>query len=359
MARERGLYRRKDSRYWWIKLVLPDGRCICQSTGCTDYPAAEAFVVRLKSEALECQQQGLLGIVVWQQAVVRYLEEFADKRSLSDDRDHLRKLDPYLRSLRLEAIDMNALQPFIRDRKTTDGVSNATINRALEVVRRMLNIAHQEWRWLKAVPKIRMLKEPRRRVRFLRREEAERLIGQLPPHMQPIVRFALATGCRAGEIHGLEWSRVDLPRKVAWLDHGSTKSGEGRGIPLNADALAALEAVQGQHRRWCFTFAGKRIQKSSTAWDKAKQRAGIEDFRFHDLRHTWASWHVQSGTSLPELMELGGWKSYEMVLRYAHLAPEKLRSVASRIERQSLGADSSTGGKNVVSHATFPLRSLQ
>jgi hypothetical protein len=81
MARERGLYRRKDSRYWWIKLALPDGRCICQSTGCTDYPAAEAFVVRLKSEALESQQQGLPGIGIWQQAVVRYLEEFADKKS--------------------------------------------------------------------------------------------------------------------------------------------------------------------------------------------------------------------------------------------------------------------------------------
>jgi integrase len=82
-----------------------------------------------------------------------------------------------------------------------------------------------------------MLKEPRRRVRFLRREEADRLIEALPGHMKPIVRFALATGCRAGEIHGLEWRRVDLVRKVAWLDHGTTKSGEGRGIPLNADAI--------------------------------------------------------------------------------------------------------------------------
>ena len=364
MARERGLYRRKDSRYWWINLVLPDGRRVCQSTGCIDYPAAEAFVVRLKSEALKARQQGYLGNVVWQEAVVRYLEEFADKKSFADDRDHLRKLDPYLRSLQLDAVDMNALQPFIRDRRGTDGVSNATINRALEVVRRILNVAHQEWRWLKAVPKVRMLKEPRRRVRFLRREEAERLIGQLPAHMKPIVRFALATGCRAGEIHGLEWSRVDLSRKVAWLDHGATKSGEGRGIPLNADALGALEAVRGQHPRWCFTFAGKRIQKSSTAWGRAKARAGIEDFRFHDLRHTWASWHVQSGTSLPELMELGGWKSYEMVLRYAHLAPEKLSSVASRIEQQPprpaepTRLDESPRGANVASNATFSLRSV-
>jgi integrase len=171
--------------------------------------------VRLKNEAIEARQQGIVDVFVWQKAVIRYLEEFADKRSLRDDRDHLKRLDPYLRSLRLEAIDMTALQPFVRDRKTKDGVSNATINRALEVVRRILNVAHQDWRWLRGVPKIRMLKEPRRRVRFLRRDEADRLMATLPSHMKPIVQFALATGCRAGEIHGLEWSRVDLIRKVA------------------------------------------------------------------------------------------------------------------------------------------------
>ncbi len=204
-----------------------------------------------------------------------------------------------------------------------------------------------------------MLKEPRRRVRFLRREEADRLIEALPDHMKPIVEFALSTGCRAGEILGLEWSRVDLTRRVAWLDHGTTKSGDGRGIPLNADAVAALESTRGKHPRWCFTFSGKRIHQSSTAWGLAKQRAGIEDFRFHDLRHTWASWHVQSGTSLPERMELGGWKSYEMVLRYAHLAPEKLSSVAGRIERQaSKVIQTPPMGANVATGATFSLRSV-
>ena len=106
-------------------------------------------------------------------------------------------------------------------------------------------------------------------------------------------------------------------------------------------------------------LGGKRIQQSSTAWDKAKQRAGIEDFRFHDLRHTWASWHVQSGTSLPELMELGGWKSYEMVLRYAHLAPEKLSFVAGRIERQaSRPVEEARFVNNVTKNATFSRRSV-
>src|SRR6202167_755391 len=295
---------------------------------------------------------------LWPEAVTRYLAESADKKSVADDRDHLRKLDTYLRCLSLDAIDMAALQPFIRDRKLTDGVSNATVNRPLEIVRRILNLAHQDWRWLSSVPRIRMLKEPRRRVRFLRRDEVDRLIAVLPNHMKAIVKFALATGCRASEVLGLEWSRVDLARKIAWLDHGTTKSGEGCGIPLNVDAMAALESTRGQHRRWCFTFAGERIHQSSTAWDKAKQRAGIEDFRFHDLRHTWASWHVQNGTSLQELMELGGWRSYEMVLRYAHLAAEKLSSVASRIERQPEVPDLKVAprGKNVADNATFSLR---
>ncbi|MGH8336405.1 MAG: site-specific integrase, partial [Gammaproteobacteria bacterium] len=166
-----------------------------------------------------------------------------------------------------------------------------------------------------------------------------------------------------GEILGLEWSRVDLERRVAWLDHGATKSGDGRGIPLNTDAAAALASVSGKHARWCFTYAGERIRKSSSAWDTAKRRAGIDDFRFHDLRRTWASLHVQCGTSLQELMELGGWKSYEMVLRYAHLAPEKLRFVAERIERRPETAparafDGSPVGGDVVNSATFSLRSV-
>ncbi|MBU1192940.1 MAG: tyrosine-type recombinase/integrase [Gammaproteobacteria bacterium] len=70
-----------------------------------------------------------------------------------------------------------------------------------------------------------------------------------------------------------------------------------------------------------------------SSWKRTLKKLGIHDFRFHDLRHTWASWHVMNGTSLQELMELGGWKSYEMVLRYAHLAPEHLADAASRIER--------------------------
>jgi integrase len=136
------------------------------------------------------------------------------------------------------------------------------------------------------------------------------------------------------EIPHLEWTRVDFGRRVAWLDPGTTKNGEGRGIPLNNDAVLGLRAVHGSHPRWCFTYQGEPMRAVGSAWGRSLRRAGIEAFRFHDLRHTWASWHVMSGTSLQELMELGGWKLYELVLRYAHLG----RSICRRQPSGSNGS---------------------
>ena len=333
MAREKGLYRRKDSPYWWVKIVLPDGRQVCKSTRLKVLADAEEYLIRLKAEAYETARTGIPAEHSWQDAVVQYLEDSVGKRSLDYDTAHFQKLDPYLRGYRLRDLSMSALRPFIRDRMLKDGVANGTINRALETVRHVLNVARDDWGWIARVPKIRMLKEPKRRVHFLTEEEADRLMLALPKHMVPVVRFALATGCRMTEILRLEWSRVDLDRRVSWLEAGTTKNGDGRGVPLNRDAILALRSVQGQHERWCFTYRGKRMEAIGSAWKRSLKRAGIEKFRFHDLRHTWASWHVMSGTNLQELMELGGWKSYEMVLRYAHLAPEHLSDAAARIER--------------------------
>ena len=130
----------------------------------------------------------------------------------------------------------------------------------------------------------------------LTHEEANRLIRHCAPHLAALVRFALATGCRASEITGLEWNRVDLSRHTAWLNQ--TKNGTPRGVPLNEDAVEVLEAEIGKNLTHCFTFQGEPIgwQISNTAWHTALKVSGIENFRFHDLRHTWASWHRQAGT---------------------------------------------------------------
>ena len=95
-----------------------------------------------------------------------------------------------------------------------------------------------------------------------------------------------------------------------------------------------MKKQKGKHPIYVFTYKGKPVTRCNNhAWRKALVRAGIEDFRWHDLRHTWASWHVQNGTSLQELQQLGGWSSFEMVLRYAHLSSDHLQQAAKRILR--------------------------
>jgi len=119
---------------------------------------------------------------------------------------------------------------------------------------------------------------------------------------------------------------------------------------LNADAVAVLERQVGKHKRFCFTYLGEPIawELTNSAWHSALRKAGITDFRFHDLRHAWASWHRQAGTSCDELKDLGGWKSRVMVDRYAKYATEQLAVAAARIENGR--------GGNVIPLSTFSLR---
>jgi len=174
-----------------------------------------------------------------------------------------------------------------------------------------------------------MLTGEMERGRWLTREEAARLVAACPGHRPALVRFALATRCRAREMTGLEWSLVDLERQTAWLNQ--TKNGTPRGVPLNSDAVAALFAQYAKHPRYCFSYRGEPIRwdVSNTAWQNAVAKAGIEEVRFHDLRDNCASWDRQAGTSCDELKDLGRRKSRKMVDRYAKFATENLAQAAA------------------------------
>ena len=150
----------------------------------------------------------------------------------------------------------------------------------------------------------------------------------------------------------LKWENVSLDRRTAWIEASASKSRRAIVVPLNTDAIRVLKRRLGMHSKFVFTFRDKPVATASTkAWWNALERAGIKDFRWHDLRHTWASWHVQNGTSIQELKELGGWASIEMVLRYAHLGGEHLKAAASRIEGTNLAHANQKGKlRLVVSH---------
>ena len=125
---------------------------------------------------------------------------------------------------------------------------------------------------------------------------------------------------------------MNLQSKIAWIHADQSKTGKTIRIPLNENAITVLTEQLGKHPVRVFTFRGNPVTKVGTKWWRmALERAGIDNFTWHGLRHTWASWHVQNGTPLNVLQELGGWSSYDMVLRYAHLAPDHLSEFASNI----------------------------
>jgi len=332
MAREVGVFKRKDSRFYWINATLPNGIRLRQSAGTERKEDAEALLAKLKLEAYRQHHFGIKPERTWQEAVVRYLAVKKNLRSFTDVQRICRHLDPYLGELTLQQVNGDVIWSVIQGQMKKDNTP-ATINRYLALIRSLLRMARDEWQWIDTFPKIRLLPGEVERDRWLNRTQAQTLIASCPPHLAAMVRFALATGCRAREITGLEWERVDLTRRTAWLNQ--TKNGTPRGVPLNQDAVDVLVEQVGKHSRYCFTYQGKPIgwELTNSAWHSALKKAGIKDFRFHDLRHTWASWHRQAGTSCDELKDLGGWKSRQMVDRYAKYATEHLTVAASRIER--------------------------
>lgn len=329
------LYKRGST--WWVRFSSPDGQRIRESTGTEDRVKAREYHDRLKAEYWRVRKLGETPRRTWQDAVVRWLEQSDHKASIKDDRMHLRWLDGHLRGKYLEDITRDVIDHIAGLRKQ-GGVSNATVNRMLEVLRAILRKATYEWEWLDKAPRVRMLKEAKRRIRWLTCEEADRLIAELPEHLAEMVRFTLATGLRRRNVTGLEWSQIDLSRRVAWIHPDQAKARKAIAVPLNAEAMLVLRRRQGEHPDYVFSYNGKAPirQVSTAAWKKALGRAGIEDFRWHDLRHTWASWHVQGGTPLHALQELGGWESVEMVRRYAHLAANHLAEYADRLAKPKM-----------------------
>lgn len=324
------LFKRKNSKFWWFKFTTPDGKIIRQSSGTTDKRQAQELADTCKAEAWRVAKLKEKPRYTWQQAVIKWLQE-SQKRTLEEDRANFRWLDRYLGKKSLVDIDQSDVDRII-SAKLKEGVSNARANRITALVSAVLNTARREWGWIDSVPPIRKLAEPTKRIRWLTKDEAVRLLAELPSHLEAMARFSLLTGLRESNVTKLEWNQIDLQRRVAWIHPDQAKAGKAIGVPLNDEAVDIVRSQIGNDLHYVFVYKGKAVLRANNhAWRKALNRAGIKDFRWHDLRHTWASWHVQAGTPLNVLQELGGWSDYKMVLRYAHLAPEHLAHHAANI----------------------------
>jgi integrase len=223
--------------------------------------------------------------------------------------------------------------------------SAGTVNRYLTSLSHAFTIAVREWGWVNENPvrNVKKLTEPGGRVRFLSEDEKDRLLEaskvSSEPRLYPLVVLALSTGARRGEILGLRWTDIDLERGLATLHE--TRNRERRSLPLQSLALEVFSQL-GRVRRIDTDLVLADTKGRATfprgAWDRALEAAEIPDFRFHDLRHTAASYLAMSGATLAEIAEVLGHKTLAMVKRYAHLTEAHTAGVVARMNERFLGS---------------------
>lgn len=356
---------------WHCDFTTPDGKRIRQSLGTEDKREAQELHDKLKADSWRSAKLGEAPVKLFDEACIRWLREKSHKRSLDADKSKITFFLDHFHGRELSTITNDQIQVAIskahnrkhkerwvemRDRMKREGkpvpayrakpISESTKYSLQAFMRSLLRIAANEWGWLNSVPVVKARQPRNKRIRWLTHDEARQLIDCLPLHLKPVVTFALATGLRRSNILDLEWSQVDMQRKMAWIHPENAKGGKAIGVALNDTACGVLRGQIGKHNRWVFVHEisttkpnGEKMPEirklrvdGNKAWNAALKRAGIENFRFHDLRHTWASWLVQSGVPLSALQEMGGWESIEMVRRYAHLSPNHLTQHARQID---------------------------
>ena len=229
------------------------------------------------------------------------------------------------------------------------GLRNSTINKALSVIKHMFSKA-VDWHMveeetLKGVRRVKLLPDDSKRLRYLTKEECDRLIAVCDPHIKSLVVTALNTGMRKSEIFNLKWdSNIDLRHGFILLD--ITKNGERREIPINQTLRETLQGIQ-RRLDIPYVFYNPSTNKPydrhlKRSFYTALKKAGIRDFHFHDLRHTFASHLIMSGVDITTVKELLGHKTLTMTLRYAHLAPShKVKAVGildNTLNKKSIGA---------------------
>lgn len=320
----------KRGSTWWIDFTTPSGERIRRSAETGSKAEAQELHDQLKVECWRIQKLGDRPKYTWDDAGYKWLQEMSHKRTHNGDMRKLVWLQQFLRDKVLADITRDQITA-IGARKMAEA-SGPTANRYLALVRSILRRACFEWEWIDKVPKVKMYRESKRRVRWITPDQVTKLLAELPVHQRDIVLFALATGLRQNNVTRLTWSQVDLERSTGWIAAEDAKGKEDIHVSLSPLAVEVLRRQRGKHPERVFTYAGCPVgQVNTRAWRAALQRANISDFRWHDLRHTWASWLIQHGTPLYDLQEMGGWKSAEMVRRYAHLAPAQMAKHAAVI----------------------------
>lgn len=330
------LYKRPGSPFWWVSI----GRKTRKSSRTTDKAKAREFGQLLQERLWRRNTLGDRSAISWKEASGQWLK--SSKRARKRDREFLKWLDPEIGADPVSAVaDPDALES-LRTLGIAAGWAHSTVDRLMNTVRSVLKYCKRQ-RWLSDDPVISMFGEDDSEPRFLTPAQFQALASELPPHLALAAQFAVLTLLRKSSQARLTWDRIDLVGRRAWIPGAQMKMHRTHGFPLSSAAIEVLKQARalnpGGDR--VFQFEGRPIANFHTAaFKKAAGRARVLPLRWHDLRHTGASWAVQSGRTLQELQVLGDWKSYRSVLKYAFLAPDNAVSAAESVAQMLVQPES-------------------
>ncbi len=359
MARStRGLYKRGN--VWWMTYRDALGKQRFESCKTSNKKDAEQRLIDRRKEALEgFVSSPPIKPLALTDLQKRYLDFVGHQRGVATKKIHFAHFkrawgNPPIHSLTVEVLDQ------YRTLRLGEKVGPATINREMATLKHALTKA-VGWKLLRKTAReeltaIRKYQEPDGRLRYLSGEaEAGRLLQACEDWLRPIVLTAIHTGMRKGEILGLTWDLVDLNHGFIRLKQ--TKNGKARPLPLNETLWSLFSRLRArQDVPWVFHDpAGHRWDDVRHAFDRACEGAGLTDFHFHDLRHTFASWLIMRGIPLATVSNLLGHTSPTMTLRYAHLSPKHLTSAVRVLDPNS---DRSLDSYLTIQPKTTPERAL-
>ena len=289
------------------------GLRVDESTGTSDPQAAEEIRIKREGELLQRSIHGRSATKTFAEAALSYMQTGGERRFIEPLLKHFGRTR--LAAIGQDEVDAAARKLFP---KATDATRHRQVYTPMSAILR--HAAKRKWC---EVIKLERPTVPPGRVRFITLAEAEALIEACPIHLRRIVVFLLYTGARVSEAITLDWRHVDLDRRH--VDFIKTKNGTARGMPLHPRVVAELRGINNRDGAVFRRPDGQpyEVKEDSggqfkTAWRTACQKAGLVDFRPHDLRHTWATWFYRRKPDLVKLQKLGGWKTAAMVLRYAH-----------------------------------------
>lgn len=338
---------------WHVDFYAPSGERIRRSAGTTYKAAAQEYHDKLKHEMWRVHNLGDTPRRSFEEACIQLLKASEGQRDYATKVRHVK----YWRTVfggrsicsltSTEILEGLPTHRVYEDKRKPKSLTPATRNRYISTIRRILSLA-SEADWIVKAPKLNNLNEPAVRIRWEPQPVIRKLIDAITlDWMRDVSLFAVATGMRESEILSLTPARIDMAQCHAWVTADGAKSGYARSVPLNEDAMSVLRRRLPSAKGLIFTRGRQRDPGEETQIQQIDRRSlakacatvGIKDFRFHDFRHTWASWHVQGGTPLMVLKELGGWETVEMVQKYAHLAPSHLAAHAGAVTFWSQGAE--------------------